>query len=169
MATNEAPNGFAWVPFGGSGDSKGTLEIKGSYKDDDGNRVQLPTVSVDGIEIPFPTTKKAMDEYAKDRTYTVLDSDGNEIVHHGVYALAASKIPHDYETFRGKYRAAAAKIHQRGGDPIEAIDPEAVRGTFRTIYRPGMDVQTEAVDAAALEDMSPDEIIALMKSKGWAK
>ena len=164
----KAPDGFAWVPFGGTGDDVGTVEIKGTTKID-GERVSLPTITVPDVVIPFPVTEEAMTEYASGRTFDVEDEDGNVHTLEGIYAMAAQKVKHDYETVRGQYRTEAAKILKRGGDPVKAIDVDAVRGEFRTIYKPGRSVQTKAMDRSKLEGLDPDEILAELEARGLLK
>lgn len=129
----DAPKGYAWVPFGGSGDDKGTVIISGKGIDD-------PLVVKD-VVIPFPVTRKAMDEYAEGRTYTVETADGETIEHHGVYALAAAKIPHDYESVRGGFRTKLQKGFRVIGEQVSAA--------FREIYRPG----TGAASAKPTQEM----------------
>lgn len=144
------PNGMTYIPFGGSGDDKGTVVVKGKG-------IAEP-LTVENVVVPFPTTQKAMQDLVADASFKVTDADGNEVEFSGVHALAASKLIHGYESIRG---AARTRMQDENQD-----DPTAdeVREWFRAGEAPsnGRSVETP------LRDDEIDEIAgALADANGW--
>lgn len=158
MATREANDGYAWVYVGEKGDDGHyTLTIK-----DKGSVV----MKLSDVTMQMPTTKAALKVACAEDTLEFTDIDGNEFKFSGVEASAAKKYIHASESCRGLGRRKD-KSGKLVATPADVRDAYANFTAIGAGERRGFQQKQVSEDETA--NLSKDELIALLKSKGMLK
>lgn len=123
-----------------------------SIATDNGNRV---LASFEGITVPFPASRKALQDLCAGFSYTL---PGGEVVT-GVEAVAAGRVKHMFESVRGDARSRLLSG--------EEIDAETYQ-TMVNLYDPatGGGIRTAKIDEATFRKASAEEQVAILRAKG---